>query len=139
MTITPDMILVRGLELVGFAKSRQNVCDKKLLMNFTAHYGADPDVYSSLWNDVRLIVAPGEERLLNLDHFLMSLHFLRCYPTAIQQEATFHLSIKTARKYTWFYIKKFAQLKAQKVRVRARIFLFLGYKHSADTLLCCIL
>jgi len=45
----------------------------------------------------------------------MAAHFLKCYPKANEDEATFKLSDATIRKWIWFYIEKIQALKADKI------------------------
>ena len=51
--LSPDEILQKGLELVGFSRRRQqNVARPTNLERFRAHYGSNPIVYSQIWEDL---------------------------------------------------------------------------------------
>jgi hypothetical protein len=121
VTIPPKALMKRGLKLVGYSKKRQkNVCLDTSYDRFRAHYGSNPEVYAQLFIDLQTTTIPEAniaEKDLCIDDFLMSLHFLKCYPTELQQEALFKVSDRTARKWTWFYITKIHFLKQQKVRL----------------------
>lgn len=115
---TPDEILYTGLTLVGFSDDRQQVCRDTSLVRFRSHYGSNPLVYSELCEDLQTTnIAEARVDDMKIHYFLMSIHFLKCYPTAEQQSALFKVDEKTARKWTRFYISKIAALKPQKVHI----------------------
>lgn len=135
VAIPPKALMKRGLKLVGYSKKRQsNVCAATLYERFRANYGSDPEVYAKLFVDLQTTPIPEaqvSEKDLCVDDFLMSLHFLKCYPTELQQEAIFKVCNKTARKWTWFYITKMHHLKQQKVcsyPLLSRLFLRTSFK-----------
>jgi hypothetical protein len=43
---------------------------------------------------------------LSSKYFLMTLHFLKCYPTELQLAGIFGINEKLARKLVRFYVKK---------------------------------
>jgi hypothetical protein len=88
---TADEILARGLSLVGYNRSRQeNVSRDTNLKRFRSHYGSNPIVYAQIWEDLQTTEMEeakisGAAANTGLDYFLMSIHFLKCYPTTEQQ------------------------------------------------------
>lgn len=52
---------------------------------------------------------------LDLDHLLMSVYFLRKYPTYADMEDAFGYCPNTVQKWVWFYLKKLAALKRDKI------------------------
>lgn len=118
--ITHEYILQRGLELLcGFDARRQ--CKVKLMTNqnrFRSHYGSEPIVYAALWKTIQAqnVDQNANERKLKLDHFLMALFFLKCYPKESHLAGKFNVSEKTARDIVWFHVGKIQELKAIKVR-----------------------
>ena len=121
LILTPDEILQKGLELVGFScRRQQNVTRPTNLVRFRAHYGSNPIVYSQIWEDLLTTDIP-EARLAitklagAVDAYLMAIHFLKCYPTENEQSGVFQLCEKTARKWAWYYASKIQAFKGQKV------------------------
>ena len=53
----------------------------------------------------------------NLALFLMTIYFLKCYPTEAQVAAMFHVCERTVRQWCWFYATKIQLLKEAKVGV----------------------
>lgn len=121
---SPNYVLSRGLWLVGFSAQRQQqVGRKKNLSRFRTHYNTTPNVYADLWvklqmtnNDTARIsvnARVGAER--TFDYFMMTIHFMACYPREEQMEATFAKSIgpcdRTVRAWCWnYFIPKIAAL-----------------------------
>jgi len=117
--LTEAEIMLRGLELCGFDRSRQKrVKWETNRRRFKSHYGSDPVVYAQIWEDLQTTKIP-EANILNVkpcvDSFLMAVHFLKCYPTEKEQEGIFKICDKTARKWGWYYVHKIQALKKQKV------------------------
>lgn len=116
-----DEILARGLSLVGLDLSCQRkVCRDTNLERFRSHYGSNPIIYAQIWEDLQTTPIDearisGADANTGLNYFLMSIHFLKCYPTEQQQVSRFQISDRTVREWTWFYLKKVQALKAQKV------------------------
>lgn len=112
-----ENVLHVGLLKVGFA-SQSNVSTATKLKRFQSHYGCSPTVVSQMLHDMQRTVVP-EARLddneIDIVYFLMSLYFLRCYPTANQIEALFNVSAVTSRKWIWFYVKKIQCMTKEKV------------------------
>jgi hypothetical protein len=87
-----DEILSIGLTVMNFHRGRQeNVCRETNLDRFLSHYGSNPAVYAQIWEDLqtteiedaRIDAATAKN---GLQHFLMAIHFLKCYPTRRVQE-----------------------------------------------------
>ena len=120
LIVTPDEMLRKGLELGGFDHDRQgNVRRAQSLERFKALYGSNPNVYAAIFEDLQTTQIPEarvDPKVLCIDAFLMSLHFLKCYPTENQRSGLFKICEKTARKWGWFYCKKIQALKQEKVR-----------------------
>lgn len=121
--VTGDDILSRGLVLAGFNSARNNnVARETNLERFKALYGSNPCVYAQIWEDLQNTNNPEaridatNKRIVNLDSFMMTIHFFKCYPTEAQLAATFKICEKSARKSCWYYAKKLQALKAEKVR-----------------------
>ena len=54
LVFTAEETRMRGLELVGFDKRRQNKCNLALNnRRFRAHFGSHPMVYAELWYDLQ--------------------------------------------------------------------------------------
>jgi hypothetical protein len=87
---TPDNILSIGLALAGFTEDCQQVCRDTSLTRFPSLYGSNPIVYSELCEDLQTTNIP-EAHVddMKIKYFLMSIHFLKCYPTAEHQSALF--------------------------------------------------
>jgi hypothetical protein len=121
--ITPDQMLQHGLLAVGLALHRiQQVSRVTNLGRFRAHYGSNPVVYAQIWEDLQC--TPTLEARLDttrtaatLNLFLMTLHFLNCYPTEPRLAAMFRICETTARNWLWVFARKIQALKADKVRV----------------------
>jgi hypothetical protein len=101
---TPDDILYTGLTLVGFTEDRLQVCrdTDTSLVQFRSHYGSKKSsCHSELCEDLQTTnIAEARVDDMKVHYFLMSIHFLKCYPTAEQQSALFKVDEKTARKWT---------------------------------------
>jgi hypothetical protein len=120
--VTTDVILHKGLVLVGFSIHRvQNVSRTTNLERFRGHYGSNPVVYAMIWEDLHLAVnntpALVDSASSSLTMFLMAVYFLRCYATETQLAARFQVCEKTARTWSFFYAKKIQELKHRKVRI----------------------
>lgn len=117
VVFSADEILFRGLELGGFDSRRQkNVQRKTNLERFRALYGSNPVVYAEIFHDLQTTaITDARVDSPDVDSLLMSLRFLRCYPTETQQSGTFSISDRSVRKWSWFYVKKIQALKADKV------------------------
>jgi len=118
--VTPNEVLERGLALVGFSNQRQqNVRREKNIGRFCTHFGAKPNVYAAMWLDLHVTevdgarIVPGDG--ITMERFLMTVHFLKCYPKEHESEAIFQLSDRTIRKYTWLILEKIQALMETKI------------------------
>jgi hypothetical protein len=118
---TADEILRKGLVLVGYDFRRQDKVSKTAnLERFRAQYGSNPVVYAQIWEDLQTTVileARIDDKMADADNYLMSIHFLKCYPTEVEQGGIFLGCEKSMRKWTWYYLRKIQALKQQKVRL----------------------
>lgn len=116
---TPDEILVRGLELVGIDRDRQKRFKQSIkLEHFRSHFGSDPVVYADIWEDLQTTNLPAAIMILkhsDVDSFLMTLHFLKRYPTEIELATRFNMNERTVREIIWKFARKLQALKTQKV------------------------
>ena len=101
--ITPDQMLQTGLMLVGFeVHAIQKVSRNTNLKRFRSHYGSNPIVCATIWDDLCHSNNPDariDTSTVDVHQFLMSLHFVRCYPTEACLAATFGICEKTACKW----------------------------------------
>lgn len=112
-------ILRRGLELIGLSDRRmQNWRIASLVDYFQLHYGSHPKVYRAIWRDLQETNVPAARvphKFLNLDYFLLSIFFLRNYPTQKEMVVRFDLCKTTIDRWIWYYVKKIQALKAEKI------------------------
>jgi hypothetical protein len=117
--LTADQVLHQGLICVGFKTNRiQNTSRASNLERFRAHYGSNPLVYAQIWEDLQTARIPEayiEATEQGFKEFMMSVYFLKCYPTEAQLSATFNICEKTVRKWCWFFARKIQALKRYKV------------------------
>ena len=118
--ITPDQTLARGLQLLGFPKRHYKGGSRKVrLRHFKAHYGSKPIVLSVIWDDLQATTLPearvNVKRFRDVDYFFMAMYYAKCYPTEERMMSVFHSSEKTIRHWCWYYLKKIAALKTQKI------------------------
>jgi hypothetical protein len=125
--VTPDFVLKQGLLMVGFDHYRiQKVLRTKNVIRFRSYFGSDPVVYATIWNDLH---DPTNEdayittSTATLKYFLMSVCFLKCYPTETQMAGTFCVCEKTARKWVWYFLSKIQALKQTKVSPMSSFYL----------------
>jgi hypothetical protein len=113
---SPEEWLVLGLEAVGFGPSRQNCCDKTNMERFLAHFGASPKTCCAVFSDLQttqvkaaMIAKPC------IVYFLMTMFWLKMYPSESLTAGTFNVDEKTARTQVRKYVLAIQGLKAQKV------------------------
>lgn len=115
---TSASILRFGLELMGIDHERHKA--KSNLRDFRSHYGMNPVIYAHIWYDMQTTnvqearIDTSQEGVC-LKNFLFALYYLRTYPTEDQLAPRWGLSVKTARKWGWFFLEKIAALRASKV------------------------
>eukprot|EP00934_Nitzschia_sp_Nitz4_P005904 Nitzschia sp. Nitz4//scaffold798_size1094//38//1071//NITZ4_009331-RA/size1094-snap-gene-0.0-mRNA-1//1//CDS//3329558184//5894//frame0 len=115
--LTLDEMLENGLLCAGFAQERlDSVCKQTNLKRFKELFGITPALclvgstagnYSGASKD--------RSKGLFKKFFFMTLFYFKHYPTEIIQELTFGFSKFWSRKMLWFYIKKIAALKEEKI------------------------
>jgi hypothetical protein len=94
--------------------------NKENISRFKSHFGSNPDVYACIWEDLQLTENPEAQvdaKDMDIDAFLIGIHFLKRYPTAREQAGIFKICEKTARKYSWNVAKSIQALKSEKVRL----------------------
>jgi hypothetical protein len=115
--LTADEMLQQGLRLVCFEiHCILNVSRTTNVDRFKSHYGSDPAMYAQIWEDLQFTTIPGtriDTCTVYSSHFLMTIHFLKCYPSEAQLAASFSICEKTARKWHWFFARKNQLLKAK--------------------------
>ena len=87
---------------------------------FVKAYGSTPKIYAKIWlafqqtehDDARI---ESGNRHLDLDYFLMSVYFLRKYRTSDDMESIFGHCPNTIRTWVWFYLRKIAALREEKI------------------------
>lgn len=121
IVLTPDEVLCRGLELVGFDQKRQqNVVTKKNLSRFRTHYSGNPATYAELLTRMQISDEP-EARIdfcfdkvgieKGIDYFFMGIHLLACYPVEEEAEGIFKCCDRTWRDWAWKIVKAISYLK----------------------------
>ena len=102
---TEEEILFIGLKLLGYDKERQGRSKRASKVKKFKHLiGAHPAVVSAIWadsqrmkdDDHKLVVHRGNADK-HMKDLLMTMHFLRKYPTETDQDALFQKSAKTCR------------------------------------------
>jgi hypothetical protein len=51
----------------------------------------------------------------DVDYFFMAMYYANCYPTEERMMSVFYRNEKTIRHWCWYYLKKIAALKSQKI------------------------
>jgi hypothetical protein len=116
---TPDEVMERGLRLVD-KRSQESVCRSTQVSRFRDFFGSLPVVYSQLWEDLqmtnieeaRIVIGVPET---DLTYFLLTINFLKKYPTENATSGLFAISEKTARDWKWYYSRKIQALMPQKI------------------------
>ena len=95
------------------------VKQKTKVRRFKAHYGSNPKVYAELFETLQstnITAAKLNNPSMNaFDKFMMTLYFLKTYPTEKELNSRFGHDEKTARKWTRFFIDKISSLLPEKV------------------------
>lgn len=119
--IAPSAFLKRGLEILGSDEvAQQRVNRSTNVRRYKRHYGGPPSAHAALWE--MLVTTDIENALLpranakDLDHFLLSLFYLKVYPTEEVLALRFGVHEQTARKWARFYIERLAALKQVKIQ-----------------------
>jgi hypothetical protein len=119
--LTPPEMLQLGLAVMGFPSERVNrVNYTKRLEWWASEFRTTPQVYAMIFEDLQ--TTDIEDAYIGDDateqeckDFLISMHFLACYPKMNTMEQTFNLSAKTLREKIWFYARKVQALKEYKI------------------------
>jgi hypothetical protein len=120
--LTPNEMLVKGLELMGWSEKQINRKSKKrwgkLCGFFAADFGAKPHVLCQIWEDLQTTTIEAarllpEER--NLEHFLYAMHFLKAYPTEKQRQNKWNVCDRILRDTGWLFVAKMAALQELKI------------------------
>lgn len=121
-TLTPEQVTGFGLQLVGVSDNRlDRLGDDTQLDLFNVHFGIDPSTFILVWEDMMHVSVPSKNRRMFPYHFLLGLHFLKCYPTEKEIAARFDLSVRSVRDWVWFVVEKIRMLKEKKVRMCAEV------------------
>jgi hypothetical protein len=117
--IRDSEFMALGLEWAGFMRWKNHNYETNL-EHFKGWYGASPKSCELIWVDLQTTI--GEEFCINSDanpsHLLLTLHFLKSYPTELILAPTFRMNEKTARKWIGVYMGKMQLLKVNKVHDR---------------------
>ena len=112
--IVEQNILAIGLAV--FPKDVDAIQLSSELELFRNHYGSNPVVYTAICNDLQTTDDPeAHVNVVNILYFLMAVHFLKVYPTELTLSSIFGVSNRTARSWTWYYLRKIQALKSSKV------------------------
>ena len=117
---TENELMLEGLKIIGYTERR--ILRAKYETNkdrFRSHFGSNMNVCICIWEDLQTATineawVPPTKR--NIKHFLMTLHFLKRYPTEIEREAIFDISPQYGREWVWYYVEKIQALKAVKIK-----------------------
>ena len=123
LIVTEAQLIQVGLKLVG--RTDKEIRKSGLKGNrryFAGHYGSSPFTCAQIWEALQVTTIEearieGPLKLLRkyLDMFLMTLHWLKGYSTEVVRATTFHVSEKTCRQWSWYFVEKIAALKEEKV------------------------
>lgn len=119
-TFTPKQFTEVGLRLMGVKAEQLNeMSNVQQTCCFSIHFGPRPAVCAKIWSD---LVVDCRERIekekMKPSHFLMGLHFLKCYPTEEELAVKFRMSVITIRRWVWVVTEAIQALKDKKVRCR---------------------
>jgi len=107
---TSDKVLLRGLQFGGFEVKQSS--SKLNIRRFREHYGVGAEACASIFNDLYATVIPTDE---NLREFLMTMNWLKCYPTEGIMAGDWNLNEKTIRTKVKVHSQSIAALKAKKI------------------------
>lgn len=121
LSLTPDQFLAKGLTLAGYNHDIARTSRAINLRRFRENYGSDPIVISLLWhdlqttdiNDAKIEPASAREPMREVEYFLMTMKFLKMYPTEGQIAGLFHCVEHTAREKIKHYMGKIQALTPQ--------------------------
>ena len=123
--LTPDEILKRGLDTIGFDEAKQRkINDAGKLETFLSYYGSAPIVLALIWEDLQttsIQQARVDPKKTSITVFFMVMYFLKAYPTYNILAVTFGASRQNLQDTLWSLICKIQALKSTKVRANATI------------------
>ncbi len=104
--------------MVGFDWNRR-VQRKARIRYFEGWFGADPMVYSEIWEDLQRTDIE-EARIevssvVEFDLFLLAPILVKCYPTRDRLGTQFNHHPDTSDKWAWYYAKKIQALKKEAI------------------------
>lgn len=119
VVLAPGEMLHKGLVFAGI--SEQSIARCKNTTNqekFVNRYGCRPIILCQIWEDIQR--TPLEEarvppKKLNLEYFLMAIHFLRHYPDEHERAAATGFHRDTCRDWSWYYVECIKALKDEKI------------------------
>jgi len=116
---TADQILRKGLHLAGYDDYMQgNVKREANIDRFKAAFGSVPLVYAEIFSDLQSTAVAAARiagKEVDIECFLMGIHFLMLCPTDANKSGAFKCCVPTARKWCWLHSKKIQALKEDKV------------------------
>ena len=106
--------------LVGHTSKALMKSDRAIwTRRFKAHFGSTPKVCAELWEGLQTtnianaqVVNPSED---DFKKYMMTLHFLKAYPTEEELSSRFALHEQTVRKWVRFFVDKISSLLPQQV------------------------
>jgi hypothetical protein len=120
--LTADKFLWYGLELVGgwYSQNGQErrTCRASKIEEFSAFFGSKPNVLAELWVDLQstnLPLAQISGKDVNVNMFLMAMHFHKRYQTEKEWSLLFKTNVCYARDWAWFFVGKVAALQPAKI------------------------
>jgi hypothetical protein len=84
----------------------------------TKNMGSKPNVLAELWVDLQSMNLPlarisGKD--VNVNTFLMAMHFLKRYQAEKERSLLFKTNVQYARDWAWFFVGKVAALQPAKI------------------------
>ena len=139
IAVSQEEMLVLGMRSRGHSDTKINraaLGSKKKI--FRSNYGISAVTAASIFQDIQRVEKIGDNAITNprVIHFLMTLFWLRAYPTEDHLNGSFGLGPKAARAKRWVYVKALAALKPHKVPIILSCLLFATlYLHVDGSLL----
>jgi hypothetical protein len=113
-------VLRKGLLLVGYSERALLSIDRKAWKRrFKAHFGSTPKVCAELWEALQVtqidnarVTNPSEK---DFNNYLITLYFLKSYPTEEELSSRFGIHETTARKWIRYFVDKISSLLPERV------------------------
>ena len=117
--VTPKEMLEYGLKQVHYTEARMGRASRETNTGrFKSAFGCNQVVAAQIFEDLQ-VTANQEARLdenkISMFYFLQALNFLYRYDVEKEREPKFDRSPKTMREWVWYYVKKIAALKHEKI------------------------